>query len=263
MPDKTHCAGTKQDDTPCKTVIGLDAFGYCSRCRKRIKDSGQSYPPLPDGPDCRDPVEDLRTGSDDAVTAPPHESFLPDDEKCFEIRPGVDLTVSSDTVITRSEDASTEPDPVQPEQPFDQEIESDITPVDLPPASEPEDPPKPRGRPRRYILPREEALPELYNPGRRLYPCPKCRRVQLDNGSQSAAINQREVGSYVTFRCRSCDHYWTLPYAVFVFPKKPECPELKRGCGSQKTKATSTRGMTQYRNCDDCGLNFTITGEKK
>ncbi|MFH1569790.1 MAG: hypothetical protein ABIL09_17470 [Gemmatimonadota bacterium] len=40
-------------------------------------------------------------------------------------------------------------------------------------------------------------------------PCPRCRRVALDSGSQAAAC-QSSGADFAHFRCRACGHTWKL-----------------------------------------------------
>jgi len=67
MTDKPTCKGTKNDGTPCRTQVGLDKYGYCFRCRKRLEEQG-AYPPAESdggqGSGIVDPAEDTEKEQD-------------------------------------------------------------------------------------------------------------------------------------------------------------------------------------------------------
>ena len=48
---------------------------------------------------------------------------------------------------------------------------------------------------------------------RRPMPCPKCRRIRLDDLSQ-AAVCTSSGAALVWFRCKACGHKWCLPVKV-------------------------------------------------
>ena len=61
----------------------------------------------------------------------------------------------------------------------------------------------------RYVWPDGKPLPATYLKLRPL-PCPKCRRVRMDDMGQ--AVSTRAVNTGVAYlRCRICEHTWKLP----------------------------------------------------
>jgi len=72
-------------------------------------------------------------------------------------------------------------------------------------------PPAPSGR---CFWPADKPLPTEYvRVQRRTIPCPNCRRVLLDTGSQAVALTSAPQ-NVTWFRCRSCGHRWKMPNAV-------------------------------------------------
>jgi hypothetical protein len=65
----------------------------------------------------------------------------------------------------------------------------------------------------RRFWPAGEPLPARYvRVQRQTLPCPECRRVLLDTGSQAVAVTSAPK-SVTWFRCRACGHRWKLPNA--------------------------------------------------
>ena len=112
---------------------------------------------------------------------------------------------------------------------------------------------------KRNFWPKSEKMPTEYMPNRRIYPCPECNRVRLDDGGQNT-ITQKRMPEAVIFYCKSCGHRWMLPRNTYVFPKKVKTCDV---CDSE-TKATSTRANVQYRKCinDTCNKRFSVIGKK-
>lgn len=61
--------------------------------------------------------------------------------------------------------------------------------------------------PDRRFWPEGKPMPEYYERPR--VPCPECRRVALDSGSQAVALEQSGK-DMVYLRCRSCGHRWKM-----------------------------------------------------
>lgn len=71
-------------------------------------------------------------------------------------------------------------------------------------------PEKGEPRPGRHYWPKDRPLPTSWKKLRQPPPpCPKCRRVTLDTGSQAAACMSSGKG-FAYFRCRSCGETWKL-----------------------------------------------------
>lgn len=63
----------------------------------------------------------------------------------------------------------------------------------------------------RHFWPAGEPLPtELVASRANMQPCPKCRRVLLDNGGQAVRVTSRPKGLR-WFKCISCGETWKLP----------------------------------------------------
>ena len=63
----------------------------------------------------------------------------------------------------------------------------------------------------RTFWPKGEPMPGSYRKMRREpMPCPKCRRVRLDDLGQAVLVTNSGCG-LAWFRCRGCDHRWSLP----------------------------------------------------
>lgn len=63
----------------------------------------------------------------------------------------------------------------------------------------------------RRFWPASEPMPDVwYKLRQRFVPCPKCRRLLRDNGSQAAVCTASGSG-VAFFRCRECGHRWQLP----------------------------------------------------
>lgn len=71
--------------------------------------------------------------------------------------------------------------------------------------------PVPAPSPPGHYWPEHEPLPVVWMKARRqrLLPCPKCKRVTLDNMGQAAACTHSGNG-LAYFRCRACGHRWKL-----------------------------------------------------
>ena len=102
-------------------------------------------------------------------------------------------------------------------------------------------------------------FPKEYLPSKRLYPCPKCRRIHLDNGGQNSIL-QKRMPEAAIFYCKSCGHKWILPRNQYVFPKRKKLCDI---CKSE-TMQYSTQGNVQYRKCvnDSCKKTFQVVGKK-
>ena len=61
----------------------------------------------------------------------------------------------------------------------------------------------------RFTWPKETPMPE-YHIRRVPMPCPKCRRVLLDNSSQ-ATICRSIFDDFAYYQCRNCKHSWKMP----------------------------------------------------
>lgn len=68
-------------------------------------------------------------------------------------------------------------------------------------------------RPRIY-WPEDKPMPDYYGrpKERRLFPCPNCRRVLLDNLSQ-AVICRQTTDDFAYMRCKACGHKWKMALA--------------------------------------------------
>ena len=72
------------------------------------------------------------------------------------------------------------------------------------------------GRPSIYAAdprfwPAWEPLPTEWRKARRQRPaCPRCRRLQLDDGGQAVVV-MSSGGDVAFFRCKACEHRWQLP----------------------------------------------------
>lgn len=63
--------------------------------------------------------------------------------------------------------------------------------------------------------PEGQATPTSYIKARRqVVPCPRCRRLLLDNGAQSTACTS-SGHDVAFFRCRACGHRWKLAVKAF------------------------------------------------
>jgi len=100
-------------------------------------------------------------------------------------------------------------------------------------------------------------MPEFYNSKTHLYPCIKCKTVLLENGGQAVRTTKRGNG-FVVMVCKKCSASWRMDSGKFKFKKDVKC----ESCGG-KTTAHTTRGMIQYRKCDDekCAKNFSVAGK--
>lgn len=49
-----------------------------------------------------------------------------------------------------------------------------------------------------------------WKPQKALVPCPECRRLQLDSGSQ-ACVSNGDHGGVAFMRCRACNHTFKVP----------------------------------------------------
>jgi len=76
----------------------------------------------------------------------------------------------------------------------------------------------------RCFWPEDKPLPTRYPKIRRQFqPCPRCRRVLLDSGSQ-AVVCLHGGEDMVYLKCRACDHTWKM-----VVCDPPEIREPKVG----------------------------------
>ena len=59
--------------------------------------------------------------------------------------------------------------------------------------------------------PRDEPIPEYCI--KQKIPCPKCRRVYMDDESRAVVKTQsgKGDGTSAYFRCRNCENAWALP----------------------------------------------------
>lgn len=68
----------------------------------------------------------------------------------------------------------------------------------------------------RYFWPKDKPLPKEYAKApRQIVPCPKCRRIFLDNMGQAVAC--KSSGADVAyFQCKACDHSFKLAVREIV-----------------------------------------------
>lgn len=67
----------------------------------------------------------------------------------------------------------------------------------------------------RRFWPEDDPLPDHYVKLRaRRNPCPKCRRLLLDDGGQATCCTSSARGDRSYFRCKSCGHRWSLPVDI-------------------------------------------------
>jgi len=63
----------------------------------------------------------------------------------------------------------------------------------------------------RFCWPKSKKLPQfVVKARRRPQPCPRCRRLRLDDGGQ-AVICTSSRQDIAWFRCQNCRHRWSLP----------------------------------------------------
>ncbi len=119
--------------------------------------------------------------------------------------------------------------------------------------------------PARHFWEKGKPLPTRWLRGRNEYvPCPACLRVTLNNGGHIATCLQVHE-DVAFFRCRNCGNQWQLQVAElgangWAFPTRSRCPK----CGSLETRATNTKGDTQYRQCQvaACGKKYSVKGKR-
>ena len=112
---------------------------------------------------------------------------------------------------------------------------------------------------KRNFWPQDLEMPAEYLPSRRIYPCPSCKRVRLDDGGQNTIIKARDEKN-VFMTCKTCNFKWSLPKNHYVFPKtKKKCTEC--GC---LTDQYATKGNVQYRKCMNgtCNKTYTVIGKE-
>lgn len=66
-----------------------------------------------------------------------------------------------------------------------------------------------RSKDDRIFLPENKPLP-THHVKREIMPCPKCRRLRMDDMNQATVCNGTQ-GTIAFYRCRSCQHRWKMP----------------------------------------------------